>query len=117
MEKPFQIIDEYHDHPRPGLMVPVWGREHGGHFIQVPPIQQNDEEQSFEHRWSKEEICSYLGVPEEMIKTIKANEREYEAMYREFIKTNFPFLLSVDLALGTDETVIRKVDSHEQSTV
>lgn len=55
-------------------------RERESYFIEVVPIQTHDELTIPEERWSLEYICSYLGVPAEMIKTIKANERENEVM-------------------------------------
>lgn len=116
MNKPLRIIDEYHDHPRPGYMLPVWSQDREGYFIQVPPIQQNDEELSLERRWSREEICSYLGVPAEMLKPIKANEQESHEMFLTWLKSNPPIRIGVDLVSGTDKTVIRKVDPYEHST-
>ncbi|WP_342477792.1 hypothetical protein NYE24_00605 [Paenibacillus sp. FSL H7-0350] len=83
------IIDEYHDNPRPGYVVPAWSRDQGGYFIQVPPIHCNNDEQPLEHRWSKEEICSVLGVPAEMFNTLKSNEREHEEMYQAWLKSRF----------------------------
>ncbi|MEK4993292.1 hypothetical protein [Paenibacillus sp. FSL H7-0918] len=93
-------------------------RERESYLIEVVPIQHQDEQTIPEEQeqWSLEDVCSYLGVPAGMIKTIKANERESHEMYREFIKTNFPFHICVDLTPGTDKTVIRKVDSHGQCT-
>ncbi|MEK3718854.1 hypothetical protein [Paenibacillus sp. FSL R7-0333] len=95
------IIDEYHDHPRPGYVVPAWSQEQGGYFIQVPPIQQSDDDISLECRWLKRDIYSALGVPTEILETVKANEREFEEMYREWLRSN---------------PVIRKVGQHEHST-
>lgn len=71
-----------------------------------------DEELSLDRKWSREEICSYLVVPAEMLKTIKANERESEEMYKEWLKNNRPYLIGVDLASKPDQTVIRKVDGN-----
>ncbi|ASA22099.1 hypothetical protein [Paenibacillus donghaensis] len=108
MEKPLRIIDEYHDHPRPGYMVPARSLEQGGYFIQVPPIQQSDEETSIEYRWTKQDIYAYFGVPAEILKTVKANECKYEELYREWIKNNGALIIGIDLATKPDQTVFRK---------
>ncbi len=52
MDKPLRIIDEYHDHPRPGFKLPVWSRECGAHFIEVPPITHKNEQ-----------ACGVCGTP------------------------------------------------------
>lgn len=116
MNKPLRIIDEYHNHPRPGCMVPAWSREQGGYFIQVPPIQPNDEEAVIESRWSLEYVCSAMGVTETMIQHLKSHERENEEMYLNWIKNNSPYHIGVDFTSRTDETAFRKVDPDEHST-
>ncbi|CAH1054000.1 hypothetical protein [Paenibacillus pseudetheri] len=71
-------------------------RERESYLVEVVLIQHQDGQTIPEEQWSLEDVCSYLGVPAGMIKTIKANERESHEMYREFIKTNFPFRISVN---------------------